>query len=73
MDGGDMENERALGFAWDMSDDLVGPSTIAFRGSPVDCGLYKLKVTAVPEMFVKLFENLFESQDVGLSVFWILT
>jgi hypothetical protein len=44
MDGGDMENDRALGFAWDMSEDLVGPSTIAFRGSPVDCGLYKLKV-----------------------------
>ena len=39
MDGGDMENERALGCACDMREFLVGPSTIAFMGRPVDCGL----------------------------------
>ena len=50
---------------------MVGPSTIALDGRPVDCGLLlgRLWDYEEPEMFVELFEDLFESGDISLREF----
>lgn len=37
--GGDKEKDKARGCAFVTRECLVGPSTIAFCGRPVDCGL----------------------------------
>jgi hypothetical protein len=36
VEGGEIENDNALGCAFVNKDDLVGPSTIALLGNPVD-------------------------------------
>jgi hypothetical protein len=45
VEGGEIEKDNARGWAFVRREDLVGPSTIALLGNPVDCGLkLKLKV-----------------------------
>lgn len=39
-EGGEREKDNALPEAWLMSLSFVGPSCIALRGNPVDCGLF---------------------------------
>jgi hypothetical protein len=39
VDGGEIEKDNARGWAFVRREDLVGPSTIALLGNPVDCGL----------------------------------
>jgi len=64
-EGGDIEKDKCRGLAFATRECLVGPSTIALLGSPVDCGLYRINQekarVLLPEMFVKLFENFLES------------
>jgi hypothetical protein len=72
LEGGEVEKDRARGGAFATRELLVGPSTIALEGRPVDCGLLIRRFFACryePEMLIELFEDLFEAGDIGLSEF----
>ena len=55
-----------------MSVSFVGPSTIALDGRPVDWGLRLDRIgSAVPKVFVELFEDFLESGNIRLCEFYV--